>query len=289
MKQYEFIAKNSCIFGQNYLLKRIGINKNAYYWYLKNIQIKQQKHIKKQKILNKISEIYHLNDGVTGYRMMTLELLNIGIKLSKNTVYKYMRELGLKSVTRRKCKYVKGHAHQIFDNLLKGDFKSLKPNEKWCIDFTYLHTKSNKMYYNCSVLDIYDRSIVASITGKNINSELAIKAVRTALSQAKKSKKIMLHSDQGSQFTSKLFVNFCKNNKIIQSMSRAGNPTDNAPMERFFNTLKTEFYYLYNFNNFETLKNAVNNYIFIRYNYTRPHTFNNGLTPHKARSLFKCA
>ena len=97
--------------------------------------------------------------------------------------------------------------------------------------------KNGEMYYNCSIIDIYDRSIVASVTREKCDADLAIKTVRAALSGAKKSKNIMLHSDQGSQFASKN---------------------------------------LYNFKDFKTLYKCINNYIFVRYNYTRPHTFNNG-------------
>ena len=273
----------------NFLLKRFKINKNAYFFYLNNIAKNKQKQRYKHLILTKILEIYHKNDGTVGYRMMTDELVDIGIKLSPNTVHKYMQELEIKSITRNKYHYKKGDAHKVFDNLLNGDFKALKPNEKWCIDFTYLKVSSGEMYYNCSIIDLYDRSIVASVTREKCDANLAIKTVRAALSQAKKSKNIILHSDQGSQFTSKKFIEFCKNNKITQSMSRAGNPTDNAPIERFFNTLKCEFYYLYNFKDFRTLYKCINNYIFVRYNYTRPHTFNKGLPPMRARALFKCA
>ena len=289
MKKYKFITKNQHFFGLNYLLKRIKINKTAYLWHLKNKDHTVQKNKLKQDILDEITKIYHLNDGTTGYRMMTEELLKKRIILSPNSVYKYMKELGLKSITRRKYEYVKGDAHKVFENLLNRDFTALKPNEKWCVDFTYLYTQNDGKCYNCSIIDLYDRSIVASVTSKNIDTNLAIRTVRTALSQAKKSRNIILHSDQGSQFTSKKFIEFCENNKIIQSMSRAGNPYDNAPIERFFNTLKCEFYYLYNFNTFETLKKCINRFVFVRYNYSRPHTFNKGLSPMKARVLFKCA
>ena len=256
---------------------------------MKNIGKSAQKQELKDYILKKIEGIYHLNNGTVGYRMMTDELKQKGIILSPNTVYKYMKELDIKSIVRPKYQYTKGEAHKVFDNLLNRDFTASKPNEKWCIDFTYLHTQNDGKCYNCTILDLYDRSIVASVTGKNIDSDLAIRTVRAALSQAKKSKSIILHSDQGSQFTSKKFTAFCKNNKIVQSMSRAGNPYDNAPIERFFNTLKCEFYYLYDFNTFETLKKCLNKFVFARYNHSRPHTFNKGLTPMKARGLFKCA
>ena len=220
---------------------------------------------------------------------MTYELRKYRIKLSPNTVYAYMKELKLRSITRQKYVYKKGEAHKIFANLLNRDFKATKPNEKWCTDFTFLPLTSGKKLYNCSILDLYDRSIVASITSDKIDSDLAIKTLKAALSCVKIKDKIILHSDQGCQYTSKKFTDFCARNSIIQSMSRAGCPYDNSPMERFFNTIKNEFFNLYTFSSEQTLKACINDFIFTRYNYSRPHAFNSGLSPLQKRRLFIAA
>ncbi|MGL5439472.1 MAG: transposase [Filifactoraceae bacterium] len=146
-----------------------------------------------------------------------------------------------------------------------------------------------KKPYNCSILDLYDRSIVASFNSSKIDSNLAVKTLKKALESVKTKNNIIFHSDQGSQFTSKLFTEFCKKNNIIQSMSKAGCPYDNAPMERFFNTLKVEFYYLFSFINDFVLNNCIYDFIFTRYNYSRPHSFNDGLSPMQKRMTFKVA
>jgi putative transposase len=203
--------------------------------------LKLQKLTAKNKILDEIKEIYHANNGVPGYRMMTNELSKLKIVLSPNTVYTYMKELGLKSITRQKYTYKKGEAHKVFANLLNRDFKASKPNEKWCTDFTYLQLSNGSKRYNCTILDLYDRSVVASINSNKIDTKLAIKTLQAAMIHAKGAKGIILHSDQGCQYTSKAFTEFCEQNGITQSMSRAGCPYDNAPMERFYNTLKNEF------------------------------------------------
>lgn len=221
--------------------------------------------------------------------MIADELKKWGIFLSTNTVYSYMKSLGLKSITRRKYVYNKGDAHKVFEDLLNRNFTANKPNEKWCADFTYLHLSTGEKRYNCSILDLYDRSIVASITSNKINSKLAIDTFKMALKSVKKGDKIILHSDQGSQYTAKIFTKFCSQNKVTQSMSRAGCPYDNAPMERFFNILKCEFYYLFNFNSDSILKACINDFIFTRYNFSRPHTFNNGISPSKKRAMYKSA
>ena len=87
---------------------------------------------------------------------------------------------------------------------------------------------NGKFRYNCSIIDLFDRSAIASTNGDHINSQLAIDTLQKALDQ-EKHPHIILHSDQGSQFASREFVNFCKDQKITQSMSKAGCPYDNAP------------------------------------------------------------
>ena len=218
--------------------------------------------------------------------MMKYLLEDKKIFISFNTSYKYMKELGLRSITRRKYIYKKGNINKVFPNLLKRNFMADSPNQKWCTDFTYIALSNGRTVYNCSILDLYDRRIVASMNGIDITSELAIRTLKTALLKSGSPKNVILHSDQGSQFTSKEFTLFCKENNVIQSMSHAGCPYDNAPMERFFNTMKSEFIYHYYFKTFKQLNSYLLDYIFIWYNSLRPHTNNGGKTPYE---IFKAA
>ena len=131
---------------------------------------------------------------------------------------------------------------------------------------------------------MHDRSVIASITDRNITSDLAIRTLKKALdSQPKIQGELILHSDQGVQFTSKAFTEFCKENNVTQSMSKAGYPYDNAPMQRYFNTLKNECINLYEFKTEEALYKAVSDFAYVEYNYVRAHSYNNYATPHEAR------
>ena len=209
------------------------------------------------------------------------------IKLSAPTVHKYMnKELKLYSVVRRKKpNYEKGTSHKIFDNLINRDFSAEKINQKWCTDFTYIFLTDGSKRYNCSILDLYDRSIIASITDKNITSDLAIKTLKKALeSQPKIEGKLILHSDQGSQYTSKEFIEFCKISRVTQSMSKAGCPYDNAPMERYYNTLKNDCINLHYYHTDQELNLAIEEFAYVWYNHVRPHTYNNDKTPFEARN-----
>jgi transposase InsO family protein len=217
---------------------------------------------------------------------MRVFLARKNIYLSKTTLHKYMnKQVGLKSIVRRKKPgYVKGKAHKLFPNLLDQDFSAKSKNSKWCTDFTYLFLTDGSKRYNCAIIDLYDRSVVASMNGKEITSNLAIRTVKKALnSQPAIKQQLILHSDQGSQFSSKEFVSFCKSKKITQSMSKAGCPYDNAPMERYYNTLKNEKINLHYYHSEKELDQAVNDFAYIWYNHVRPHSYNNNMTPFEAR------
>lgn len=257
---------------------------NAYYNFLKDR--KSDYHAQKQATFTKIKEIYHKSNGVIVYRNMNVFLKRDGFIHSNSTFHKYMnKELKLLSIVRRKKPaYIKGDAHKVFPNLLNQQFSVKVPNTVWYTDFTYMYLQSGKTRYNCSILDLYDRSIVATLNGKEITSELAIKTLKIALHKVGKvNNEITIHSDQGRQYTYKDFTEFCSDNNLIQSMSKAGCPYDNAPMERYFNTFKNEFLNLYNFKTNEMLDKAVYDFSYTWYNHVRPHSFNGGLTPFEAR------
>ena len=117
--------------------------------------------------------------------------------------------------------------------------------------------ENHEVRYNCTIIDLHARSVVASITDRHITSDLAICTLKKALeSQPVLKGELILHSDQGSQFTSKAFVEFCESVHVTQSMSKAGYPYDNAPMEGYFNTLKSELIYLYEYDAEEALYQA---------------------------------
>ncbi len=264
------------------MLKRAGISPNAYYNYKKHRRNARNKD--KASALKLIEKLYHEAGGRPGYRMMQQLLANKGVHLSVQTVRKYMNvELGLKSITRKpKYRYCKGsEAFGTFENLLKQDFHAEKRNSRWCIDFTYLFLANHSKRYNCTIIDLYDRRVVASVNSNRINTQLAIDTVSKALTRIGGESGMILHSDRGSQFTSKEFIEFCKDYKITQSMSKPGCPYDNAPMERYFNTLKAELINLRSFKDEQTLYTEVNAYAYGWYNNLRPHSHNGGTPPAK--------
>ena len=144
------------------MLNRLHIYPNAYYNYRK--QRKADYLAQKEKVKTQIQEIYHTHHGVDGYRSMKIYLERKGYFYSFTTIHKYMnKELRLYSIVRKK-KPKQGHekAHKVFENKLNQEFTAEKPNEKWCTDFTYLFLKNGEVRYNCSILDLYDRSTMGN-------------------------------------------------------------------------------------------------------------------------------
>lgn len=281
---YRFIEENHSLFGVRWLLRRLGICPNGYYNYLKHRKTSYYKE--RDHKLQQIEEIYHEHNGVAGYRQIQVYLARKGIKLSALTVHVYMNQiLGLQSIVRpKKPGYRKTKPHKIFKNLLNQDFTSTEINKKWCTDFTYLFLKDGSKRYNCTIIDLYDRSVVASITDKKITADLAKRTLQKALdSQSGINGALILHSDQGSQFTSKEFIDFCESVGVTQSMSKAGYPYDNAPMERYFNTLKNELINQHEYHTETELYDSIEEFAYVTYNHVRPHSYNQYKTPFEVR------
>ena len=135
------------------------------------------------------------------------------------------------------------------------------------------------------IIALHDRSIVASITDKHISTALAKETLQKAIDfqLGINTRRLMLHSDQGSRYTSKEFIEYCTDLGITQSMNKAGYLYDNAPMERYFNTLKNELINLHRYHTEKELYAAIEEFAYTQYNHVRPHSYNNYRTPFEAR------
>ena len=252
---------------------------NAYYNYIKDS--KREYRENKVKIQRRMVEIYHENGGIPGYRMLRDYLAMEGTKISNPTAWKYANELSLRSIVRRKkYEYLGGKKDHIFPNLVNREFKADAPNKVWCTDFTYMKDPETKeKYYNCTIIDLFRREAVATLNGPEITAELAKAALDIAVQKRQPEKGLILHSNQGVQYASSDFQKHCLKYGIQQSMSAAGCPYDNAPMERFYNTFKNEFYNHYKFNTRADLDKRTYEFVYVKYNQKRPHRYNKGLPP----------
>jgi putative transposase len=265
------------------LCKLAGVSKSGYYKWLKQQEIPTEKQLKDIEIKKKIMECHKKLKGIYGYRRVQIWLeKTYGLKINHKRVQRLMGELGIQAVIRKKKPYYgKKEAYVVSDNHLNRNFVASKPNEKWVTDITYLLFNGQRLYLS-AIKDLYNNEIVAY----HVSRRNDLKLVIDTLKKAKKKwsvKGILLHSDQGFQYTSRQYNNLIKKYQMKVSMSRKGNCWDNACMENFFSHFKTECFYLYSFKKTEEVKEAVNKYIRF-YNHQRFQKKLNNLSPYQYRS-----
>ena len=204
---------------------------------------------------------------------MHLWLKGQGIYRNPKTVLRIMKKYGILSEIRRKRKW-KNLGQQIhrYKNLLNRQFFADKPNSKWVTDISYIQTKEGVLYLSV-IRDLYDNSIVAYKTAAQQTINLVLDTIRLAMKKEKKNvaAELQLHSDQGFQYTSQAYFKLTQSYKITPSMSRKGNPYDNAMAENFFSILKTECIYRHKPKTLLDAQHMIDDYIYF-YNHERIQT-----------------
>lgn len=236
----------------------MGVNRSGYYKWLK------AKPEEPDLIEIKIAEIYHKHKGTYGRQRITQALKNSGVVINHKKVYRIMRKLNLKAIIRKKYRSRKYIKENIVPNILNREFKATEPMRKLVCDVTELKRINDKRYYLYSVLDLYSNVIVAASVSFHNDWGL----VANGLKNISIDKPAMLHSDQGSQFTSRLYKELTAPKNLTLSMSRVGNCYDNAAKESFFGHFKEEFYIYYNPKTQEELYSNIDEFIHY-YNYDR--------------------
>ena len=194
-----------------------------------------------------------------------------------------MNKYNLLSVIRRK-RYVKyGEALHRYPNLLNRNFTAERPNQKWVTDISYIRTGQGFLYLSV-IRDLYDNSIIAYKTGTEQTVNLVLNTIRAAKRNEKVTAELQLHSDQGFQYTSQAYFKLTQEYGITPSMSRRGNPYDNALAENFFSILKTECIYRQKIATYEEARTLIDDYIFF-YNHQRIQS-KTKLTPLELRCQF---
>ena len=163
-----------------------------------------------------------------------------------------------------------GEALHRYPNLLNRNFTADRPNQKWVTDISYIRTGQGFLYLSV-IRDLYDNSIIAYKTGTEHTVNLVLNTIRAAKRNEKVTAELQLHSDQGFQYTSQAYFKLTQEYGITPSMSRRGNPYDNALAENFFSILKTECIYRQKITTFEAARRLIDEYIFF-YNHQRIQT-----------------
>ena len=263
------------------LLKAAGMARSTFYYQHKALQVGD----KYADVKARIRAIYDQHKGRYGYRRITAMLKQQGSLINHKTVQRLMDQLQLKSLVRvKKYRVFKGQVGRVAPNILARDFAAAQPNEKWVTDVTEFNVGGAKLYLS-PIMDLYNGEIVAYETAKRPLFNMIAKMLTKAFKKLTPAEKPMLHSDQGWQYRMPQYRRFLDSRAITQSMSRKGNCHDNASMESFFGTLKSEFFYLNTFSSIEKLQVGIDEYIEY-YNQDRIKLKLDGLSPIDYRMRF---
>ena len=265
----------------NILLNQANMARSSFYYHQKQCKSSD----KYQVIKELIKSIYHKHKGRYGYRRITDELNNKGLVINHKTVLRLMKLIGLKSIIRvKKYKSYKGEQGKIAPNLLKRNFKAEAPNQKWATDITEFNISGKKLYLS-PIIDLFNQEIISyELTQRPVFNQVVM-MLKKAFKKIPNNINLMLHSDQGWQYQMKQYQYLLKEKGIIQSMSRKGNCLDNAIIENFFGTLKSELFYIQKFASVEGLKQEIKQYINY-YNNERIKSNLNKMSPIKYRAHY---
>lgn len=248
---------------------------------------RQKKASKDQWLIDLIVECQQKCKQTYGIRRVQLWIeRQTGKRVNLKVILRIMRKLNLLSQVRRPRPYIRYEkAIHKYPNLLQRAFEQPQPNRFWVTDITYIPTEEG-MSYLCAVMDLCGKMVLAYRIGSHMSSSLVTNTIRSAMHFIQQKEKVAdglaLHSDQGSQYTSQAYFDLSQEYHFQPSMSSPGCPYDNAAMENFFGTLKTECLYRTHFSSRAELEQVVAEYVHF-YNFQRIN-LKNGLTPFEIRS-----
>jgi putative transposase len=268
----------------------LDVTRSGYYEWVK--LGRPNKDAKDAVILAMIRQIERDHAGNLGvnrvYYVLTVEY---GLKVSKRQVQRIMHDNGIKA---RRCSNFKPQTTMAdpnedeYPNLLDQHFTVDRESEVWLADITYIRTGS-KWGYLAVVMDLCDRNPIGWALGRSPTAELACMALRRALQRRKPKAGLIHHSDRGCQYTSHAYRKLLEQYKIKGSMSRKGNPYDNAPMESFFKTLKVEWVYWHSYKDMNEALSSLFYYIDVYYCCKRIHSTLGYMSPKNYEKRIKSA
>jgi putative transposase len=258
------------------LCSAFGVHRSSFY-----DAMVQRSHIdkKREQLRQQVVCIHEQSRGSAGARTVSAALRAEGYSVGRYMASSLMREAGISSKQPRHHRYkIAEDESRIAPNHLDREFAVDQPNQVWCGDVTYIWAGTQWMYL-AVVIDLYARRVVGWAMSSHPDSRLTAQALSMAFESRGKPRGVMFHSDQGCHYTSVYFRQTLWRYRIKQSMSRRGNCWDNAPTERFFRSLKTEWVPRSGYHNMHEAKSDVLRYLSHYYNRVRLHSYNDYKTP----------
>jgi len=249
----------------------LSVSRSGYYAWLRRPQSERKRE--ERTLLPLIRMIYARSREKYGSPRIADSLCDEGYSAGKSRIARIMRDNGIQARGKRKFRMTTNsrHNHPVAENLLARRFTVACPNAVWVADITYIWTTEGWLYL-AGVMDLYSRRIVGWAMADRIDTELTLAALHQALGRREVRPGMLHHSDRGSQYAAEAYQRLLKRHGISASMSRKKNCWDNAVMESFFATLKTELVYEERFMTREEAKRKIFEYIEVYYNRERRHS-----------------
>ncbi len=278
------IEKLSRSYSVNKLCGVFSVHRSSYKYWCHRSKVLPAEQIKLQAL---VREVHEASNGSAGARTIAQMVSNRQpVPLTRYRATKIMKLLGLVSCQSPKHRYKRAAQEHIeIPNHLGRQFAVTKPNQVWVGDVTYVWS-GNRWMYLAVVIDLFARKPIGWAMSLSPDSQLTGKALKMAFESRGKPVDVMFHSDQGTHYTSRYYRQLLWRYQIKQSLSRRGNCWDNAPMERFFRSLKTEWVPLSGYRSFAEAQQEIIRYIIGYYSQLRPHQYNGGLTPNESERLY---
>ncbi len=281
------MKNHSSYFCVDQMAKILGVSRSGYYDFINRMPSKRAEY--NEELVSKIKTIFAGTYQTYGSPRIHAELREQGFVCSRPRVARLMQVNGIQAKMYKKFKKTTKQSNKPYhrgEDLVKQNFSVSSPNNIWVADISYISV-NNKWAYLAIVLDLFSRKVVGMAIDETMKTDLIIKALNSATLQRKPLKGLIHHSDLGSQFTSLEFYKAASNHGIVLSHGKTGVSYDNAAMESFFHTLKTELIY---FKKYQTIEEAgldIFTYIYTFYNQKRRHSTLKYKTPNEYELNYK--
>ncbi|HCO8913182.1 TPA: IS3 family transposase, partial [Escherichia coli] len=275
--RYAFIRDNSCCWPVRLLCRVLDVHPSGFYAWLQ--QPHSQRHQADLRLTGQIKQFWLESGCVYGYRKIHLDLRDSGQQCGVNRVWRLMKRVGIKAqVGYRSPRARKGEASIVSPNRLQRQFNPDAPDERWVTDITYIRTHEGWLYL-AVVVDLFSRKIIGWSMQSRMTKDIVLNALLMAVWRRNPEKQVLVHSDQGSQYTSHEWQSFLKSHGLEGSMSRRGNCHDNAVAESFFQLLKRERIKKKIYGTREEARSDIFDYIEMFYNSKRRHGSSKQMSP----------
>ncbi|HDH1559736.1 TPA: IS3 family transposase [Klebsiella quasipneumoniae subsp. similipneumoniae] len=275
--RYAFIRDNSCCWPVRLLCRVLDVHPSGFYAWLQ--QPHSQRHQADLRLTGQIKQFWLESGCVYGYRKIHLDLRDSGQQCGVNRVWRLMKRVGIKAqVGYRSPRARKGEASIVSPNRLQRQFNPDAPDERWVTDITYIRTHEGWLYL-AVVVDLFSRKIIGWSMQSRMTKDIILNALLMAVWRRNPEKQVLVHSDQGSQYTSHEWQSFLKSHGLEGSMSRRGNCHDNAVAESFFQLLKRERIKKKIYGTREEARIDIFDYIEMFYNSKRRHGSSDQMSP----------